>query len=322
MYQVKSPILFLIFNRPKETQILFNAIRDAKPKKLYVSADGPRNNGKDELVCKETKNILNQIDWECELITLYREENLGCGKAVSAAITWFFVNEEEGIVLEDDCLPSPDFFRFCDTMLETYRLDNRIGHICGTNFQDGKKRGDGDYYYSKTSPIWGWASWRRVWSKYDFEMKNLEGAYEVDVLSSLTNNSRFKKKIYDSFFATKRGLINTWDYQFFFSNLLNNHLCIISNYNLISNIGFTDDATHTFDNSNSVANIAFGRLPLKIVNPKEVSQNKVADIYNLKKELSEPFDIKVKIVLILNALGIYELLRLAKNRLTKRSKSK
>lgn len=284
MYQVKSPILFLIFNRPKETQILFNTIKMVKPKKLYVAADGPRNSGKDDLVCKEAKDILNQIDWECELITLFRKENLGCGKAVSSAITWFFENEEEGIILEDDCLPSVDFFRFCDEMLDKYRTDDRIGHICGCNFQDGIMRDEGDYYFSKLTHVWGWASWKRVWSKYDFSMKGLEKAVENDVLASLIENDWNKKIIYNAFNSTKNEEIDTWDYQYMFLNLVNNHLAIIPNYNMISNIGFNADGTHTFNPNSPMSNISFRELPLKIVNPMFVYQNRIADKYTLDKE--------------------------------------
>jgi hypothetical protein len=285
MYQVKSPILFLIFNRPKETQLLFNAIREVKPQKLYVAADGPRNNGKDELVCEETKNILNQIDWECELITLFREENLGCGKAVSNAVTWFFDNEEEGIILEDDCLPSLDFFRFCDEQLNRYRNDERVGHVCGCNFQDGIKRGDGDYYYSKLIHVWGWASWRRVWEKYDFNMIGLEEAKENDVLSSLTDDQVNKKSIYEAFSSTKQGEIDTWDYQHFFSNLVNTRFSIIPNYNMISNIGFNADGTHTLDTNSPMSKVAFDNLPGEIVQPKYMYQNRTADKYTLEKEM-------------------------------------
>ncbi|TRX13390.1 nucleotide-diphospho-sugar transferase [Flavobacterium gawalongense] len=292
MYQVKSPILFLIFNRPKETQFLFNAIKLAKPKKLYVAADGPRNNGKDELVCKETKSILDQVDWECELITLFRKENLGCKKAVSEAVTWFFENEEEGIILEDDCLPSPDFFRFCDIQLERYRDDERVGHLCGCNFQDGIKRGEGDYYYSKLTHVWGWASWRRVWGKYDLNMNGLEKAKENDILSSLTDNEFNKKSIYEAFLRTKRGEINTWDYQYFFSNMVNGRLSIIPNYNLISNIGFNEDGTHTFDSNSPMSNVAFSELPIELVHPKFTYQNRIADKYTLEKEMPSLTEIR------------------------------
>jgi hypothetical protein len=284
MYKVRSPILFLIFNRPKETQVLFDAIREVRPNKLYVAADGPRNNGKDELICQQTKDILNQIDWDCELITLFREVNLGCGKAVSNAITWFFELEEEGIILEDDCLPSIDFFRFCDDMLDYYRSNEKISHICGCNFQDGLKRSDGDYYFSKLTHVWGWASWRRVWNKYDFQMSHLEKAIESDVLSGLTLNKRYKEILYNAFTRTKNGEINTWDYQYLFLNQVNNHLSVIPNYNMISNIGFNSDGTHTLDLNSKMSNVAFDIFPDVIKHPKIIFSDYIADNYTLKKE--------------------------------------
>ena len=298
MYQAKSPILFLIFNRPNESQILFNAIREAKPKKLYVAADGPRNNGKDELICQETKNILNQIDWECELKTLFREKNLGCGKAVSSAITWFFENEAEGIILEDDCLPSLDFFRFCDTMLEKYREDERIGHICGCNFQDGLKRGNGSYYFSKLTHVWGWASWRRVWVKYDFQMCHLEKAIESDILSSLTSNKHYKEILYNAINKTKNGEINTWDYQYLFLNQVNNHLSVIPNYNMISNIGFNSDGTHTLNVESPMSNVAIEALPKEIIHPEYIYTNCIADNYTLEKEMPNSFQIQKELIKI------------------------
>lgn len=289
MYQVKSPILFLIFNRPKETQILFNAIKEAKPNKLYVAADGPRNNGKDELVCKEVKDILKQIDWDCELITLFRKENLGCGRAVSSAITWFFENEKEGIILEDDCLPSSDFFRFCDSMLEKYREDSRIGHICGTNFQDGIKRGKGDYYYSSLVNVWGWASWRRVWQNYDFDMINLETAYDYSFLDKVNRNNVIQKFIYQTFQNTKKGLIDTWDYQYFYSNLVQSYISIIPNYNMISNIGFSGEATHTVDLNSPFANMKVNNLPSNVISPAIFVPDIEADQYSYGKSLPNKF---------------------------------
>jgi hypothetical protein len=289
-YKVKAPILFLIFNRPKETQIVFDAIKNAKPKKLYVAADGPRNNGTDILLCLETKKILNQIDWDCELITLFREENLGCKIAVSEAITWFFNNEEEGIVLEDDCLPNLDFFRFCDLHLEKYRFDNRIGHICGCNFQDNTKRGEADYYFSRLIHVWGWASWRRVWLNYDINMKNLETAQKIDFLSALTDNKNVKRFLYDCFLKTKKGLINTWDYQYFYSNFINGFLSIIPNNNMISNIGFNETGTHTFDLDSPLANIKHQPLPLKINHAVVFIANRLADTYTLLKEVPSSYE--------------------------------
>ncbi|MCG9793931.1 glycosyltransferase family protein [Flavobacterium algicola] len=290
MYQVTSPILFLIFNRPKETTVLFNAIKAVKPKKLYVAADGPRNNGKDDASCKETRAIINQVDWDCEVITLFREQNLGCGKAVSGAITWFFENEEEGIILEDDCLPSDDFFRFVDAMLIKYRVDDRIGHICGCNFQDGIKRSNADYYYSKLTHVWGWASWRRVWSGYDFKMNGLEEVIATDVLAGLTNSKLSKKMIYNAFRRTKAGEIDTWDYQYFFLNQVNARLSVIPNFNMISNIGFNADGTHTFNANSPMANVSFKEMPELIVSPSFISQDRIADEYTLTKETPSSFE--------------------------------
>jgi hypothetical protein len=304
MYQVKSPILFLIFNRPKETQLLFNAIKEVKPKKLYVAADGPRNNGKDELLCKETKDILNQIDWDCELITLFREENLGCGKAVSSAITWFFENEEEGIILEDDCLPSVDFFRFTDEMLDRYRADHRVGHISGTNLLDNK-RGDGDYYYSKLPLIWGWASWRRAWSKYDITMSNFEEFKKNDSLKKITDKKYIKNHLYNVFSLTYKGEINTWDHQNFYSSIVNDSVSIIPNYNMITNIGFNENGTHTFDEESSSANRKYQQLPCIIKRPIIFKIDRAADTYVLAKDLPSQGDrivifIKSSLKFILN----------------------
>jgi len=289
MYHVKVPILFLIFNRPKESQLIFNAIRSVRPSKLYVAADGPRNNERDEALCAETKKVLHQIDWDCELITLFRDENLGCGKAVSGAITWFFENEEEGIILEDDCLPNSDFFRFCDEMLDKYREDDRIGHICGCNFQDNLKRGNGDYYFSKLTHVWGWASWRRVWDKYDFEMSHLDYACEIDILSGLTSIHNYKKIMYNTLYKTKLGKINTWDYQYFFSNQINSYLSIIPNYNMISNIGFNENSTHTSNFKSKMSKVDLEVLPSEIIHPGHIYPDYRADIYTLKNELNRNF---------------------------------
>lgn len=285
MYKVKSPVLFLVFNRPLETQKLFNAIRTAQPSKFYIAADGPRNNGKDNELCEQVKNIVNQIDWECDVKTLYRDKNLGCKLAVSQAITWFFDNVEEGIVLEDDCLPSTDFFRFCDELLEKYRNSPNVGHICGSNFLDNIKSGDGDYYYSKLPYIWGWASWRRTWDKYDIEMADFINFQKYDLLNKITDNKYVKKNIYSSFLKTYKGEINTWDHQYFYSNIVNDVVSIIPNYNLITNIGFNENGTHTFDSENSSANRKHKALPMTIKSPSVFKLDRKADAYFLEKDL-------------------------------------
>lgn len=168
---MKSAVLFLVFNRPEPTARVFEAIRYARPPRLYVAADGPRvqREGEGELV-RRVRQIATTVDWPCSVYTLFREHNLGCKRAVSEAISWFFENEEQGIILEDDCLPNPDFFSFCDVLLERYKDDPRVWMITGNNFQDGQKRGNGSYYFSRYSHIWGWATWRRAWRCYDRDL--------------------------------------------------------------------------------------------------------------------------------------------------------
>ena len=281
----ETPILFLVFNRPDTTQQVFNKIKEIKPRYLFVAADGPRSGkpGEDEK-CLETRNIIKQIDWDCELKTLFRENNLGCGVAVSDAITWFFNNVEEGIILEDDCLPSQSFFEFCQIMLKYYRQDNRIWHIAGYNSQDGKMRGDADYFFSQETPIWGWATWRRVWEHYklnldtlkDLEKSNLKSHIKKSFQHSITAMFDFRK-VFD-------GKINTWDYQYSFYQLVNNGLSIIPNINLVKNIGFNISATHTSMRKASIANNqALEHDFEKIKHPLFIIPDKYADAYTYNK---------------------------------------
>ena len=160
----ETPILFITFNRPDTTKRVFEAIKKIKPKKLFISADGPRENKVGEKQkCLTVRSIFDNIDWDCEVKTLFQEKNLGCKIAATTAVTWFFQSVEEGIIIEDDCLPNKSFFLFCQKMLATYRKHEAIMHISGTNFQFGNKRGEASYYFSRCIHMWGWATWRRAW---------------------------------------------------------------------------------------------------------------------------------------------------------------
>ena len=169
MQSLNTPILFLIFNRPQSTKMVFEQIRAARPKQLFVAADGPRpfKNGEYE-ICKEVRRIATEVNWECELKTFFRDVNIGCGKAPFDAITWFFENVDEGIILEDDCLPGKNFFIFCQVMLEKYKNDEKIQSISGTNLLQDYDTGDSSYFFSFHSGIWGWATWKRAWMKNDY----------------------------------------------------------------------------------------------------------------------------------------------------------
>lgn len=242
-----TPVLFLIFNRPVTTKVVFEEIRKIKPKYLYIAADGPRA-GKvdDDKRCAVVREIvLTNIDWECEVKTLLREENLGCGRAVSEAITWFFDNVEEGIILEDDCLPDPSFFEFCSHLLKRYRNEEKIMHIGGSNFQFGVIRGDGDYYFSTISHVWGWATWKRAWCTYQFDLKKISDLSDLTYNFIFNNNQSFINYYKQVFAKMRDNGIDTWDYQWFYAIHASNGLSICPNVNLIKNIGFRSDGTHT-----------------------------------------------------------------------------
>ena len=245
-YTTKSAVLFLVFNRPDTTEKVFRAIQNAKPAKLYLACDGPRkNNVIDQRNVKEVRElILNGIDWECEVKNRFQSENLGCKNAVSSGITWFFENEEEGIILEDDCLPSESFFNFCDSLLEKYREDQRVSHIGGVNFLGHNLANNESYYFSRFTHVWGWASWRRVWRDYDVHLTLLDKFLANNHLIDIFPDKRVTKYLSRELKRVQIGALNTWDYQYLFLNLIKNGLCIIPAKNLVENIGFGVNATH------------------------------------------------------------------------------
>ena len=243
-----SSVLFLVFNRPDVTKRVFDAIRQARPPKLYIAADGPRKDRVGEAEqCKAVQDIVSKVDWPCEVSRLIRQDNLGCKIAVSSAIDWFFSQESEGIILEDDCLPHPDFFPYCDELLERYRDDERVGLISGTSFGDLRAesllKGNEDYLFTRYPSIWGWASWRRVWVDYDVNIV-LWNEYSFDI-SMLVPSLRVRKKITQFFNLVSSRKIDTWDYQVSFLLWITSRLSIAPRFNLIENIGFGPQATHT-----------------------------------------------------------------------------
>lgn len=274
-----TPILFLIFNRPDTTTKVFAEIKKIKPKYLFIAADGPRENQKGEKEkCEEVRKIvLNNIDWDCEVKTLFREKKLGCKYAVSSAIDWFFKNKEQGIILEDDCLPDLSFFGFCEELLEKYKNNKKIMMISGNNFQFGIKRGDGDYYFSKYNHIWGWATWRRAWLKYDLKMLSYPNFKKDEKIKSIWSNKKIQNYwlyIFDEVYNNK---IDTWDYQWTYAIWNNNGLCILPNINLVSNIGFGKEAIHT-KTYHKFSNIKTGEIK-NISHPEFLDQDVAADEY-------------------------------------------
>jgi glycosyltransferase involved in cell wall biosynthesis len=235
--QFDTPILFLIFNRPVQTQRVFEMIRTIKPSKLYVAADGPRlGNREDEENCEKVRNMVTgAVDWPCEIKTLFRERNLGCGPAVSSAITWFFEAEEAGIILEDDCLPDKTFFSFCETLLEKYKHNEKIMMISGFSFHKSS-HAKVSYYFSRLASIWGWATWRRSWRHYRY---SIASTTDFGNTFSSIENDVVRKAFADMLMATYQGRIDTWDIQWTLTIEQRQGICIVPVTNLVRNIGYS-----------------------------------------------------------------------------------
>jgi len=275
---LQTAVLFLVFNRPDTTAKVFEAIRQAKPPRLYVAADGPREGreGEAERVAK-VREIATAVDWPCEVKTLFREKNLGCKYAVSGAITWFFEQEEQGIILEDDCLPSQSFFWFCEELLNCYKKDLRVWHISGNNFYSMIKPSIESYTYGGVfGSIWGWATWRSRWSQYDTEITRFEESLKNQLLQSSYGGGHAVRSRLRDFWAIRHGL-DTWDYQWVFCRWVNSGMTIIPAVNMVLNIGFGDDATHTkgFPGSNKVRPPEDLQFP--ITHPKIMIRNAVLE---------------------------------------------
>ncbi len=297
-----TPILFIFFRRPEVTRRVFKEIRKVQPKKLFLAADGPRDHIQNEfaLCAKTRQDIESLIDWPCEVHRLYRDKNLGCREAVSSAIDWFFSEVEEGIILEDDTLPTQSFFRFTSNMIERYRHVDRVMHISGNNFQGGRIRGDGAYYFSRFAHSWGWGTWRRAWSFYDRNMDlfELEWPSIVEKNSDLKGWCEFWR---ENLQKVRSGEIDTWDYQWHYSIRKNLGMCVIPNKNLVKNIGVSKNATHTVKKSYSTSQKSGMLFNHKA--PLHMKLNNDADQFDLmytvmnkwpKKRSLEEFKEKIK----------------------------
>jgi hypothetical protein len=244
---VKSPVLFLVFNRPATTRRVFEAIRAACPRKLYVAADGARPDRPSEArSCEEVRAIATAVDWPCEVRTLFRERNLGCKLAVSGAITWFFEQEPEGIILEDDVLPLPTFFAFCDELLDRYRHDERVAMISGSNLVANHFHARESYFFSYHCNVWGWATWRRAWRHYDVTVSDWPAWRDGGGLQKIGGGQfyfeTYWRRVFD---AVHSGRINAWGYQWTFACWRRGALTVLPARNQIDNLGYGADATHT-----------------------------------------------------------------------------
>jgi hypothetical protein len=276
---LSTPVAFFIFNRPEPTRKVFAEIARAKPRRLLVVADGPRGREEAER-CAETRAVVAQINWECEVLTNFAETNMGCKRRVSSGLTWVFEQCEEAIILEDDCVPHPTFFPFCEELLERYADDERVPMICGSSFHGGGGPSISESYrFSRLGHIWGWASWRRAWQHYDVALSSWPKLRETSWLLDILGDAGAAAYWRDVFDKTHAGEIDTWDYQWFFSWWAQNGLAIIPAVNLISNIGFGDDATHTRTAASTMAHRAVAEMSFPLRHPKVMARNRETDLF-------------------------------------------
>lgn len=263
------PILLCIFRRPLTTKRTFEAIRLARPPRLYVSADGPCDNRVGEAdLCAEARRVATAVDWPCEVRTLFRDRNVGSREAIGGGISWFFENEEEGIILEDDCLPHPSFFPYCEELLARYRDDERVMCIAGDNPFPISPDYPASYIFSAFSFTWGWATWRRAWNHNNFS--RFQSVDRTPILKAVDSDPIFIDHFRKLFDKTSTGEIDSWDYVWLFSVWSQSGLTCMPKVNLVSNIGFGDDGTYCRDPNHPRANNAIQQIGMPLVHPELV----------------------------------------------------
>ncbi|MDR2971811.1 MAG: hemolysin hemolytic protein [Bacteroidales bacterium] len=257
------PVLLVAFNRLHTVQKTFEIIRKVQPPKLYIACDGARvdRKGENDKVEQIKNYLVSSVDWNCEVKTQFQDKNLGCGLGPYEAKKWFFTNEEMGILLEDDVVPNLSFFPYCEELLQRYRYDTRISMIGGFNFFD-KGISSNTYYFSRYVLTSGaFASWRRAWKDYDFGISKWEQLKETDFIHKAypqKHQAEYYAKTFDDVFSGNRN--DAWDYQWSFLNLINDWKCILPCCNLVKNMGFGEDATHTISTTDNCAKL-FANLP-------------------------------------------------------------
>ncbi|MBA7571080.1 hypothetical protein ES708_12837 [subsurface metagenome] len=291
-----APILFMIFNRPDTTEKVFNKIRQVKPKKLYISADGPRKDRKDDSIkCQQAREIVSKIDWDCDVKTRFLTENMGCGLGPSTAIDWIFEHEDSAIILEDDCLPAIPFFTFCTELLERYKTNTRIMSIAGTQLCEDKFDHEDSYFFSRYQRATGWATWKRAWSLFDYNMKSFNQVKKDRYLYQIFNEveADYWQRAFE--YGVNSG--DVWDYQWIYAMFINDGLTVLPKKNLISHIG-VEDATH-IDGAERLSfydideNFKISKHPKLIVRNNIYDTDYVDYLWN-KKSFTQKVILKIK----------------------------
>ena len=284
-------ILFLVFNRPLLTQAVFDTIKKSRPSRIFIAADGPRkNNESDAILCKKVRDVVNQVDWDCEIKTLFREENLGCRTAITSAIDWFFDHTDAGIILEDDCLPSESFFNFCALTLEKYKSNEKIMQINGSFHLSQFKSFDESYYFSKLNSCWGWATWKRAWEMFDADMIGYEESRDRGEIDKYYENRQISNWMISYLEEANSPSCGIWSTQWSYSILKHNGLCINPTFNLVNNIGFFDAPTSGIHESFSSYSDYMLENFSHIEHPDEIQYDVSNDVLEFKNiiQLTDP----------------------------------
>jgi hypothetical protein len=280
---MKTPVALIIFNRPECTQKVFSEIANIKPAKLFIIADGPRDgNTEDKENCEAARSIVDNIDWDCQVHKNYSDVNLGVGIRPATGISWVFENVEEAIILEDDCIPRPSFFQYCEELLKRYRDDERVMTICGRNHLAGLTKMNYSYSFQRIMSCWGWATWRRAWQHYDMKIKFWPELRRNKWLLELLGDPRgyeHWKRIFDRYYAFKNGKIDAWDFQWAFACWSQNAFAVVPSKNLIKNVGFGKDATHTKSKSKPFRNIDSSEISFPLRHPPFVARDFDSELF-------------------------------------------
>lgn len=283
-----TPVFLIVFNRPQHTRQVLNRLREVRPKHLYVIADGPRNDHpQDAALCTEVRELLELVDWPCNLIRDFADNNFGCKRRIISGITAGFEHFDRAVIMEDDCLPNPSFFQFSTELLDHYHDQSEVMNIAGTCMQE---TGPESYFFSNYFLCWGWATWRRAWRHYDPSLHDLETTW-LTAQKQIPASRRARRNYFKALCATKRGEIRSWDYQWNYTCLRMGGLTIVPSHRLIDNIGFGEEATHTaaagcYDSLPAVRPLNFPLThPPRLELNKQLTRDIFSSIYDTKPPL-------------------------------------
>ena len=300
---MKSPVALFMFRRPETTARVLDAIREARPPLLMVVADGPRPDRPDDApACAAARALIDGVDWPCEIRRHFAAENMGCRRRVASGLAWVFGQVPEAIILEDDCVPDQTFFPFCDELLERYRDDPRVAQISGANNQKGRRRGRHSYFFSRYNNVWGWASWRRAFDLYDPDMRRWPELRDSSWLAGVLDDRELARYWTREFQATYDGRIDTWDYQWVYSTWLHSMVSLVPNRNLVRNIGFGPDASHT-PAHDPFANDRLEQMEFPLDHPLTVARDQRADRFTERLEYVDPWLTRLRRALRVRLLG-------------------